>query len=189
MVYGILAAAAVVVVFIVIQMNRSRKKEERRQYEQNLKDQALTESLRNSRGKKNGFSEDHEAWSMDQVIESERLIERNRRIVRLTVSGRKNSDYILSPEKHILIGKAPGMNEIVLDSENIARQQCDIFLYNDQVYIKNMVPTVPVILRRGSSQMTLANQAVRILTGDWIQIGGSKITVSIMDYIGNTIQG
>jgi len=46
-----------------------------------------------------------------------------------------------------------------------------------------------VILRRGSSQMTLANQAVRILTGDWIQIGGSKITVSIMDYIGNTIQG
>ena len=81
------------------------------------------------------------------------------------------------------------MNEIVLDSENIARQQCDIFLYNDQVYIKNMVPTVPVILRRGSSQMTLANQAVRILTGDWIQIGGSRITVSIMDYIGNTIQG
>lgn len=189
MVYAIIAVAVAVALILVIQVCRSKKKEERRQYEQKLKDQALTESLKNSRGRKNGFQDDHQAQSMDQVIENERLIERNRMIVRLTVSGRKNCDYILSPEKHILIGKAPGMNEIILDNENIAQQQCDIFLYNDRVYIKNLYPAIPVVLRRGSSQMTLGQQAVRVITGDWIQIGGSRITVSVMDYIGNTIQG
>jgi len=168
---------------------RSGKKEKQKKYDQKLREQALTEALKNGRGKKNGFQDDHQAQSMEQVIENEHLIERNQVVVRLTVSGRQNSDYILSPEKHILIGSAPGMNEIVLDGDGIAQRQCDIFLHNNRVYIKNLYPACQVVLRRKNRQTTLTGQAVRMITGDKIIVGSCKISVSMMDYVGNTIQG
>lgn len=188
MVYIILAAVFLLVI-IGLNVWRVKRKEKQKQYDQKLKEQALTESLKNGRGKNNGFHKEHGAQSMDQLIENEHLVERNRVIVRLTVSGRQNSDYILSPEKHILIGKTPEMNEIVVEGDGIAGQQCDIFLYRDQVYIKNLYPAYPVVIRRKNNQMTLSGQAVRMITGDRITIGGNRILVSLMDYVGNTIQG
>ncbi len=189
MLYVILAAV-VVLLLIVGNVWRSKRKEKKKQYDQKLKEEALSESLKNERKRRNGFGDDHQAQSVDQVIRQERLVERNQVIVRLTVSGSQNADYVLSPEKHIFIGKASGRNEIVLDGNGIADRQCEIFLHNNgQVYVQNLYPSYPVVLRRKSSQKMLDGQAICVITGDRIQIGNYKISVTMMDYVGNTIRG
>lgn len=185
----VILGVVLLMLFAGIQIWRSGKKEREKHYNQKLREQALTESLKNSYGKKNGFQKEYQAQSMAQVMEQEHLVERNRQIVRLTISGKQNRDYVLSPEKPILIGSASGKNDIVLEGSCIGAQQCQIFLYNHCVFAKNLNPAYPVLLRRKNNQMNLASQAVRMMTGDRMTLGNHILSVSIMDYIGNTVQG
>ncbi|MEH2928690.1 hypothetical protein VSQ48_01995 [Candidatus Ventrimonas sp. KK005] len=181
MVYAIIAVV-LLLIFAGFHVWHSRKKEKQKAYHQKLREKALTESLKNSRG-------ENLVQSMEQVLEQERLIERNQILVRLTVSGRQNKDYVLSPQKEIGVGKIPGENDLVVDGENMKQKLCKIFLFQNQVYLQKLDLTCPVVIRRKNNQMNLKGQAVRILTGDKIQIGGFRIMVSLMDYVGNTIQG
>lgn len=181
MVYAMIGVV-LLLLFIGFHVWRSRKGEKQRAYNHKLKEQALTESLKNSRG-------ENLVQSMEQVIEQESLIERNQILVRLIVSGRQNRDYVLSPQKEIGIGWIPGKNDLVVDGENMEQKLCKIFLFQNQVYLQKLDPACLAIVRRKKNQMTLAGQAVRILTGDKIQIGDIRIMISLMDYVGNTIQG
>lgn len=188
MIYGILILV-LLIVLVSIHVWRSKRTEKKKQYDQRLKEQALTESLKNRAGTESGRRANRQAQSMEQVIEQEHRIERNQIVVRLTISGKQNRDYVLNPETRILMGKMPGMNGIALDGTGISAKQCEIFLFENHVYLKNLSLSFPVVIRRKNSQMTLSRQAVRIITGDKIVIGNCRISVSMMDYAGNTIQG
>ena len=87
----VILGVVLLMLFAGIQIWRSGKKEREKHYNQKLREQALTESLKNSYGKKNGFQKEYQAQSMDQVMEQEHLVERNRQIVRLTISEKKHN--------------------------------------------------------------------------------------------------
>lgn len=181
-------AAALVLLLILVLVSRymGKRKEKRAQYQKILKDQALNEALKNSRSRKNVFSTGSPAEPMKTGgTDGKKENAVNGWVVlQLSVMGAKAASYMLNPEDHVLLGSRGGMNDILLPGEGVAPQQCDIFLYQGQVYVKSLNPGYPVVLRRKRLRTIVGEQAVKLLTGDQLRIGASHVMVSLMDYKG-----
>ncbi|RKJ02690.1 FHA domain-containing protein [bacterium D16-54] len=185
------AAAAVVLLAVILIANRYLKKykEKKEQYQKRLKEQALSEALKNSRGRKNVFAQNNQAAPMETANpgEGQETVPGGRLVVQLSLVGQKSGSYVLNPEDHILLGSSEDGNDIVLPGKDVAPKQCDIFQYKDQVYVKSLDLSFPVELRRKVRQTAVTNKAIRVLTGDQIRIGVHIIQISLMDYKGNLI--
>ena len=187
--YLILAAVILVAVFIVVQYIMKKRKIKREQYEQRLKDQVLSEALKNSRTSKNVFVTGTQAAPLDieNVPGRTEGARGGKIVVQLAVSGEKTELYVVKPEEHVLLGSAPGMNKIVLPATNVAQQQCDVFLHHEYVYVKNLNLNFPMALRRKKQQAPVGEKGIRIVTGDVMLIGPYQVQVTLMDYEGNIV--
>ena len=184
--YYVAAAAVLVIIFALIGHYLKKRKEKRTQYQKLLKDQALSEALKNSRSRKNVFSENSQAMPMEleQKTRKKEATTGGRIVIQLSVLGAKLQNYMLNPEDHILLGNQEGMNDIVLPAEDMAPQQCEIFLYHEEVYVRNLTPGHMVILQRKKQKTAVVDKAVRLLTGDQMRIGTCHVQVFLMDYKG-----
>lgn len=184
--YYVAAAAVLLILFVLISHYLKKWKEKRTQYRTLLKDQALNEALKNSRSRKNVFSENGQAMPMEleQKTKKKETMMGSRTVIQLSVMGAKQQNYMLNPEDHILLGNQEGMNDIVLPGEDMAPQQCEIFLYHEQVYVRNLNPDYMVILQRKKQKTAVVDKAVRLLTGDQMRIGTCHVQVFLMDYKG-----
>ena len=185
------AAIAVVLLALFLIANRffKKQKEKKERYKKQLKEQALSEALKNSRGRKNVFVQGNQAVPIEMAgsREKQENAPGNRLVVQLSIVGQKAGNYVLNPEDHIRLGSEAGKNDIVLAGEKVAPCQCDIFLYKDQVYVKNMNSGYPVELRRKVRQTSVGDKAIRVLTGDQLRIGSHTVQISLMDYKGNLV--
>ncbi len=187
--YFIVAAIILLVVFMIVQNILKSQKKKKEQYQQRLKEQVLSEALKNSRTNKNVFAGNDQAAPLDLGTIPGRPdgARGGRIVVQLAVTGEKTDLYVVKPEEHVLLGRTPGMNKIVLPNENVAQQQCDVFLHHEQVYVRNLNPTFPMALRRKKQQTPVGDKGIRILTGDLMLIGPYRIQVTLMDYEGNIV--
>ncbi|MDD3253290.1 MAG: FHA domain-containing protein [Lachnospiraceae bacterium] len=188
-----LVVAAAVVLGSLILLNRSvqKKKKREEQYAYRVKDQVLNEALKNNLGRRNAFNASSQAAPLEDELNEkhEDQIRKGQIVLKLTVTGAKTQNYVVNPEEHILVGSAEGMNDIVLKDKNIAQQQCDIFLHEHGVYIRNLNLNYSTILKRKGNQIRIEEKGVRILSRDQIILGNCKIQVMLMDYVGNIIPG
>ena len=185
--YYAAAALALLLVLVLVSRYLKKRKEKKEQYQKILKDQALSESLKNSRSRKNVFSQGSQAEPLkmeEAAAQKKETAAGGRVIVQLSVMGAKSDSYMLNPEDHVLLGSREGMNDIVLPGEDVAPQQCDIFLCQGQVYVRSLDPGYPVVLQRKRLKTIVGEQAVKLLTGDGLRVGASHIVVSLMDYKG-----
>lgn len=185
------AAGAAIVVFLLLFHNwKSQRKKKKEQYDQRMKDQALNEALKNNLGRRNAFRQSQAATPLEQQeMPQKETDSRGLMVMKLQLLGREKKSYVVSPQEHILIGSAEGMNDVVLNDQNIAPQQCDIFLHKEHVYIHNLNLDRHMLLTRRGGRMELGEQSVQLLTGDIIYMGNSRLQVTLMDYMGNTIAG
>ncbi len=187
--YFAVAAALLLLVIVIVNRYLKKHREKKEQYQKRLKEQALSEALKNSRGRKNVFVQNNQAApiEMENPGNRQETALGGRLVVQISVTGQNSGNYVLNPEEHILIGSAETGNDIVLSGKDVAPKQCDIFQYKDQVYVKSLDPGFPVELRRKVRQTAVGEKAIRVLTGDQIRIGVHIIQVSLMDYKGNLI--
>lgn len=187
--YFAVAAVALLAVILIANRYLKKYKEKKEQYQKRLKEQALSEALKNNRGRKNVFAQNNQAAPMEMANPGDRqeTVPGGRLVVQLSLAGQKSGNYVLNPEDHILLGSSADGNDIVLPGKDVAPKQCDIFQYKDQVYVKSLDLSFPVELRRKARQTAVADKAIRMLTGDQIRIGVHIIQISLMDYKGNLI--
>lgn len=185
------AAGATLVVFLLLFYYwRNKKKQKKEAYEQRLKDEALNEALKNSLGKRNEFLKSQAVTPLEQYKKTKSEPDAKGLIVmKLEVMGKKKQSYVVSPEDHIFLGNEATVNDVILDDRNIAAKQCDIFLYDNHVYIHNLHSQNRMLLIRKGSRMELKEQSVQLITGDNIYVGHHRIQITLMDYMGNTILG
>lgn len=165
-------------------------KKTKEQYAQRMKDQALNEALKNNCGRRNAFREETSIKSLEQV--EQRTSETESRgivVVKLQILGKEKKSYIVNPAEHILLGNIENMNDVVLNDNSIAAQQCDIFLHGERVYVRNLNTSKYMVLSRKGGKIAVEEQGIQLLTGDIVYMGNSRIQVTLLDYRGNTIAG
>lgn len=190
--YLIVAGAAVfAAALFLIYRKWKAGKEKKQQYEQRMKDQALTEALKNNFGRRNAFRKQESVMPLEKAdsLKNEQTDNKGLLVMKLTVLGHDRESYVVNPEEHVLLGRTEGMNDIILNDKNIAPQQSDIFLYKNHIYVRNLEYSFPVAVGRKGGRTAVGEQGVRLLTGDIIYMGSSRIQVAIMDYLGNPVEG
>lgn len=85
--------------------------------------------------------------------------------------------FVLNPAKGISIGSGLTDNDIVVSGSNIEEYQCEIFLAQGKIYIRNTGNKERTIIRRKKEQVIVDRKGIRLLTGDVILIG--KITYEV----------
>lgn len=184
--YLLLPVLILIAVLVILQRNWKKRQEEKARRDKRLKDQILAEALKNSRGKRSSFGGKGKAEPLDLNQDPQKNI-KGVIVVQMTMGGNKAERYAMNPEDHILLGAAEGMNDIVLQDSNIAQQQCDIFMYQEQVYVRNLNSSYPMGLKRGNQRTPVGDRGIRILTGDTLWLGSCQIRIALMDYAGNTM--
>lgn len=186
----VVGVPVIAILMIVLRLVR-KKKEAKSAYEAKLKDQVLSEALKNSLGKGGSFREQERVRSLEaisQPVVKQAVAGEGKVVVKLVVTGKQSASYVVNPEEDILIGSQEGMNKIVLADSGIARQHCDIFAYKGGVYIRNLNHSYETILKRKNRSTNVSEKGIQVYTGDMIQIGVCKIQVTLMDYVGKVIQ-
>lgn len=183
------AAAAIAAVIIIFKLIRIKKKE-KTAYEARLKDQVLNEALKNSLGKQNVIRGQGSARPLETDVRATQkpaAAEEGKIVVKLTVTGKRPANYVVNPEKDVVIGSREGGSEIVLPEKGIGPRHCSIFSYKGGIYIRNLSGSYETILKRKNKSTSVSDKGIRVFTGDIIQIGVCRIQITLMDYIGNVI--
>lgn len=194
-------AALVLVTALLVSRLIQKRKQEKKEYIQRMKDQALNEALKNNLGRRNAFKKPEQAVPLESSDENAgrekgrtgqilmKLTVTGRPETKISVTGARTENYVVNPEEHVLIGSAVGMNDIILNDKGIAQQHCDFFSYKSHVYVRNLNPACPMMLSRKSNHTKVGEKGVRVLTGDELSVGSSRIEITLIDYVGNVILG
>lgn len=116
-------------------------------------------------GRKNAESSKGKMSVMLQLVENTEL------------STRK---FILNPAKKIRIGSGFTDNDIVVSDSCIEEHQCEIFLAQGKIYIKNIGNKARTIIRRKKEQVIVDGKGIRLLTGDIVLTGKVTYEVTII---------
>ena len=120
--YFAVAAALLLLVIVIVNRYLKKHREKKEQYQKRLKEQALSEALKNSRGRKNVFVQNNQAAPIEMENSGNRQETAlgGRLVVQISVTGQNSGNYVLNPEEHILIGSAETGNVIVLSGNVVA---------------------------------------------------------------------
>lgn len=88
--------------------------------------------------------------------------------------------FILNPAKKIRIGSGFTDNDIVVSDSCIEEHQCEIFLAQGKIYIKNIGNKARIIIRRKKEQVIVDGKGIRLLTGDIVLTGKVTYEVTII---------
>jgi hypothetical protein len=189
--YLIFVAGSSLISLVRVIMNKRKKaKEENEEYQKKLKNEALNEALRNNIAHHNAFQQIKQATPIDNA-DSGAQQEKMRQglfLMRVTMAS-DGSSYVVSLQERVTLGSAAGQNDIVLQGETIAPRQCEYFMYQGHAFVRNLCPENPVIVRRKKNQASVDGRGIQLLTGDELLIGGYRLQIAFMDYVGNTILG
>lgn len=189
--YLIFVAVSSLISLVRVILNKRKKaKEENEEYQKKLKNEALNEALKNSIAHHNAFSKEKQATPIGGTNSNEQQENMRQGLLLMRVMLMSDgSSYVVSLQERVSLGSAAGQNDIVLQGETVAPHQCEYFMYQGHVFVRNLSPGNPVILRRKKNQASVDERGIQILTGDEMIIGGYRIQITFMDYVGNTILG
>jgi hypothetical protein len=154
---------------------RSEKKEMKRAAEDRIRDEKLNsiilnagdaDTARNMVSKPydvnydaEGHSEKRSPSAADTDLIMVQLVENTK------LSSRK---FLLNPANTIRIGSGLSDNDIVAANSGIEEHQCEIFLAQNKVYVRNTARVVRTIVRRKKKQTIADEKGLRLLSGDQI---------------------
>lgn len=89
--------------------------------------------------------------------------------------------YVFDPEKPIWIGREPGSNDICIREEIVSSQHCMLFLYQGEVFLRDMNSRNGTWIRRGLRRRQV-QEAEPVFSGDKIIVGSLAIRVIIFTF-------
>ncbi|MBR1628652.1 MAG: FHA domain-containing protein [Lachnospiraceae bacterium] len=98
----------------------------------------------------------------------------------LEISEVSERKYMLNPQKGIRIGSKNGKNNIVLTDSGVDDIQCEIMLFDGEIYTRNVGQRGSVVLYRGRQQAQVRQKAIPIRTGDVLQLGRTRLKLEIV---------
>lgn len=88
--------------------------------------------------------------------------------------------FVLNPAKGIRIGSGLTDNDIMISGNGIEEHQCEIFVAQEKIYIRNMGSRERTIVRRKKEQVIADGKGIRLLTGDIILLGNVFYEITII---------
>ncbi len=88
--------------------------------------------------------------------------------------------FVLNPANGIYIGSGIGENDIVVANSNLSEKQCEIFLVQQKVYIRNLGRPLRTIVKRKKEQTIIDDRGIRLLSGDKIILGNVTYDITII---------
>lgn len=175
--------------FIFLKRKLSMRKLEKEAYKSRLKEQALSQALKNNYSERevSGYGNTIQPIEKAGRILDSDPIKIENMVVKLTIRGKKTEGYILNPQEHIYIGKATGVNKIVLPDPDLADCHCELFSNHGQVYLRNIHPDYQTVLKRKGRSTAVGLKGIQLCTEDRFQIGAYQIRVTLLDYTGKSI--
>jgi len=84
--------------------------------------------------------------------------------------------YVIFISDVITVGQS-AKNALVLNDLKIAKEQCRIFKHENNLYIQTLEDTHPVKIRRKRNVVQLTKNAVKLLDGDFIELGETILNI------------
>lgn len=170
---------------------RSEKKELKRAALDHLRDEKLNRIILNEHdtdtAKRNAskpYDVNYENGSQSSYGQPESLIASGmptmmiQLVENTELSSRK---FVFDPANRIRIGSGLSNNDIVIANSDIEECQCEIFLAQHKIYIRNTGHKVRTIVKRKREQTIVDDKGIRILTGDKIILGKISYEVTIIE--------
>ena len=178
------SALGVVILFCILRHKQALRKELEIKAQDKLREEALNRALRNERSKERAVSErDCLPYEVDygQNKNPVDYVDKNKIMLQIIehseLSVRK---YILDPDKKIHIGSRNDFNEIVIKDRTVSGQHCEIFLYNKEVYVKDVNSTNGTFLSRKRKQVRIDSRGMKLKTGDRIIVGKTDLQIEVI---------
>lgn len=84
--------------------------------------------------------------------------------------------YVIFISDVITVGQS-AKNALVLNDLKIAKEQCRIFKHENNLYIQTLEDIHPVKIRRKRNVVQLTKNAVKLLDGDFIELGETILNI------------
>lgn len=188
--YFFAAVAAVLLMIVrIIWKTLMKRRETKEEYQKRLKQQALDEAIKNGGKWQDPFQRQQvrNPVGQESLGGETNVLNNGTIILRLTILGDKKKDYVVNPERHIFMGSQSGGNDILLTGEGVAPRHCELFRYEQRVYIRNICPAWKAVLKRKTKQISIGENGVQVQTGDQILLGQYRIQIELLNHTGNTI--
>lgn len=189
----VLVAGVIVLVLLVVLVILGRvitkrgRNRELREYASNKKrEEMLDQVILNVYDKKEGAKSESVPYDVDYSESSEKqkpdrgkAVNAGGLMLQLTehseLSVRK---HVLNPEQVIRIGSKLNENDILVsDADDV---QCEIFLYDGQVWIREVGSQRKTILKRRKNRAYVTQNGVKLLSGDCIFVGNIYFEVALI---------
>lgn len=172
---ALVLSAMVVSGFLFFLKLSRRKRQEKEAYEEQLKNQALNETLKNSLAK------------TEPSAENKTYIKLREPVVKLTINRKNKESYVVNPKDHIFIGSNKTVNKIVISDPACCDRHCELFFHQGRVCLRNVQAEKPTVLKRGSKKTEVTQKGILLYTGDCFFIGKCQIQVTLLDYTGKPV--
>ena len=188
-VLGVILAVIVIIILRKLLKRNERNKELKIAAEDKRRDENLNNVILNSRVDKDNLKEIHTPYDVDysnpngenvKTYSNELENEDNQIMLQLIekteLSTRK---FMMNPAKRIKIGSDLQGNDITVMADGISPHQCEIFLVNDKVYIRNLGQRNRTIVRRKKEQAIVDENGLRLLSNDTVILGNASYDITI----------
>lgn len=186
---GVILAVIVIIILRKLFKRNERNKELKIAVEDKRRDENLNSVILNSHVDKDSLKEIHTPYDVDysnpngenvKTYSNEFKNEDNQIMLQLIekteLSTRK---FMMNPAKRIKIGSDLQGNDITVMADGISPHQCEIFLVNDKVYIRNLGQRNRTIVRRKKEQAIVDENGLRLLSNDTVILGNASYDITI----------
>lgn len=180
-------AVLLIILLIVLSITSKKRKELQERALNKHREEALERVLRNQdheeKEKNKKVSDVPYAVDYSKSIssrKSKKQTEPGKLMVQLIAhSELSDQRYMLNPADGIVIGREKGQNSIVVTDPAVARRQCEIFLADGAVYLKDISSSSRTMIRRKKNTTYANSQGIKLLTGDRLYIGNMVFDITL----------
>lgn len=182
----LIAIGMVAMLWIVIwsKMKKSKEKELRMIAEDKLRDQALNKALANHLYSKSNCEANIESIPYEVDYNQKQLnnttSNKGRIMLQITeCSQLSKRKFMVELKETIKIGRAKE-NPIVIKSPEVLPIHCEIFAYQNQVFIRDFSGN-QTLLKRKKQNVYVDEKGLKLKTGDQVIIGDTALEITIVD--------
>lgn len=178
-------AVLLIILLIVLFITGKKRKELQELALNKSREEALERVLRNQDHEEKNKKVSNVPYAVDYSKgtfsrQPKKQTEPGKLMVQLTAhSELSDQRYMLNPADGITIGREKGQNSIAVTDPTAARRQCEIFLADGAVYLRDISSSSRTMIRRKKNTTYANSQGIKLLTGDRLYIGNMIFDITL----------